>query len=1030
MLISCVYAILVVTYKRLIIGTGMGWRNVIKILFVWMQFFAPSIASAQYFGQNKPQYKQFEFQLYKTPHFELYHYFKSDSLVKALANQSEKWYKYHQGVFLDTFKLKNPLLIYSNHADFQQTSVISGKISVGTGGVTEGIKRRVVMPVNFSSHQTDHVLGHEMVHAFQYHIIQNKSAYGLSAIQNIPLWMIEGMAEYLSIGNTDSHTALWMRDALINDAFPTLKEMTVNYGYSPYRYGHAFWSYIAHEHGEHYIQHLMLETANKGVEQAISDVFMMSMDSLSVLWKDKLESHLMENINDSTFSVYGETVISPKNSGNYNLAPSVSPDGEKLVFLSERDLFSLDLYLADANTGDVINTLYSSTFSDEIDAISFLETAGTWSPDNRHFAYVAYVKGKSSLVIFDTESGDISDAITFDEVEGIGYPAWSPDGEKIVFTGLNSGISDLYLYYFSTQKIENITQDIRCNIQPSWNAQSTQVFYVTDESSPSQKAENRTQYNIASVKVKTGKKKVYTTFDGAQNLNPVVAQDDGKIYFLSDRDGMRNLYLLHEKSENLQQLTQYPTGITGMTKFSPALSISGRNLYYNMLSEGKFSIVKTDLAQIEKTAIQVNTRQANFYASRLMPYSKFPSGVDANLLVNKMNHKVEADSFYQEPIKSKFKLDYIGNTSVGVMAGRYGTGMAGSVEARFSDILSEHVLYTGLSINGEIYDFGGQVAYVNQKRPIKLGTSLSHIPYRTGYYSNHTNSSTGDDELVYMFQRTFVDKLSFFGYYPFNKAHRIEAGVSAAHYSYRTERIEDPNSFYSTNSQKKQVVDSPSPFAVGIIDVAYVIDNSKFGLASPIEGKRIRFGYERYLHGVNMNTFTLDYRKYFRVKPYTFAFRFYHFGRYGKGSDSSKLLDIFIGYPWYVRGYESGSFYGSEAEGKISSNQLLGSKVMVSNFEMRIPFSGPRKYGWFKSSFLFSELALFYDAGLAWDNTSNPVWSFSTQQVNKRIPVMSTGAALRINLLGAIIIEPYCAFPIHQSKMHSGNFGINILSGW
>ena len=1015
-----------------LVSTGerfiMRWGKLIYQM-VWLVLFMPTLLSAQYFGQNKPQYKQFNFELFKTPHFELYHYFKSDSLVNALGKQSEKWYNYHQQILRDTFDYKNPLLIYSNHADFQQTTAISGNISVGTGGVTEGIKRRVVMPVNFSAQETDHVLGHEMVHAFQYHLIQEKTNLGLSAIQNIPLWMIEGMAEYLSIGNTDSHTALWMRDALIHDKFPTLKQMTINYSYSPYRYGQAFWSYIAHTYGEQYIRHLMLETANKGVEDAISDVLMVSMDSLSIVWKEKLQAHLMQNINDSTFSVHGDRIISHKNSGNYNLSPSVSPDGEKLIFLSERDLFSLDLFMADAKTGEVIKKIYSSTYSDGIDAISFLETAGTWSNDSRYFAYVAYVKGKSALVIFDTDTGNISDVISFDVVDGIGYPAWSPDGKTIAFTGLKDGTSDLYTYHFFTNELINITNDIGCNMQANWSSDGSRIYYVTDEPSNAQLMHSGIYYNIASVHVKSGIKKVYQTFEGAKNLNPVIGKDDAEIFFLSDRDGTRNLYVLNERTSEIRQLTKYPTGITGMTSLSPALNVSGEHLYYNMLWEGRFSILRANIPQIKKTGIIIENPNPDYDASRLMPYSKFPSEVDANLLANKTHIESEPDSFYNEQIKAKFKLDYIGNTGVGVMAGRFGTGMAGSIEARFSDILSEHVLYSGVSINGEIYDFGGQVAYVNQKRPIKVGTSLSHIPYRTGFYKTETNAS-GNNELVYLSQRTFVDKLSFFGYYPLNKAHRIEAGISAAYYSYRTEKINDPNSFYYTTTQEKKLVDSPSPFSVGIFDVAYVIDNSKYGLASPIEGKRIRIGFERYLHGIDMSTFLFDYRKYFRAKPYTFAFRLYHYGRYGKESDSNRLLGFFIGYPWYVRGYEAGNFYGSELDGKISSNQLVGSKVMLSNFEMRIPFTGPRKYGWIKSNFLFSELALFYDAGIAWDNDSEPVWSLTTKDENSRIPVMSTGAALRINLLGALIVEPYYAFPFHQGKMHKGNFGINILSGW
>ncbi len=992
--------------------------------------FQLSNSFAQYFGQNKPQYKQFNFELYNTPHFELYHYFYSDTLIQNLSQQSEVWYQYHQQVFRDSFNIRNPIIFYSNHADFQQTTAISSHISVGTGGVTEGIKRRIVMPVNFSAQETNHVLGHEMVHAFQYHLLQYETNLGISAVQNIPLWMIEGMAEYLSKGNTDSHTALWMRDALIHKHFPSLKQMTVNYTYSPYRYGQAFWSYIAYTYGEQYIRHLLLETANKGIEQAISDVFLVSMDSLSVLWKNELHHHLLKNINDSTFSVHGDRIISHKNSGRYNLSPSVSPDGKKLIYLSERDLFSLDLYMANAETGELIKKLYSSTYSDDIDAISFLETAGSWSNDSRHFAYVAYTKGQSAFIIFDTETAKIVEIISFPDIDGIGFPAWSPNGESIAFTGLKNGVSDLYLYQLKNNQLQNITNDTYCNLQPNWNKSGHILYYTTDEPYPTQINLNRNFYNIASYNLKTGTHQVFDTFDGAQNMNPVIGDQAHHLFFLSDRDGTRNLYQINTEENTISQLTQYPTGITGMTHLSPALTTSGSNLYYNMLWEGRFSILKANIPQIQKTGTIIENHSVNNYASRLMPYSKFPSDVDYNLASATKEVNSSIDSFYKEKVQSKFKLDYIGNTSTGIMTSRYGTGMAGSIEARFSDIFGEHILYSGVSINGEIYDFGAQVAYINQKKPIKLGTSLSHIPYRTGYFISESDETNGSSEISYLFQRTFVDKLSFFGFYPLNKAHRIEAGIAAAYYSYRTEKIHNPNSIYTSYRSDRKLISSPSAFTVGIIDAAYVIDNSKFGLASPIEGKRIRIGYERYFHGVNMNALLLDYRKYFNFKPYTLGFRFYHYGRYGKESDSNRLISMFIGYPWYIRGYEAGNFYGSEEEGKISTNQLLGSKIIVSNVEWRIPFTGPRNYAWIKSRFLFSELALFYDAGIAWDRYSSPSFNLTTSELSKRIPLMSTGAALRFNLLGAIIVEPYYAFPIHQGKVHTGNLGINILSGW
>ena len=143
------------------------WLVLILLLFTLI---GNSIdVQAQYFGQNKVRYKNLKFKVYETPHFDLYYYLKNDSLVQRFAKEAEVWYELHQQVFRDTFLNKNPFILYSNHPDFQQTTALSGEIGVGTGGVTEGLKNRVIMPISQVNHQTRHVLGHELVHAFQYH---------------------------------------------------------------------------------------------------------------------------------------------------------------------------------------------------------------------------------------------------------------------------------------------------------------------------------------------------------------------------------------------------------------------------------------------------------------------------------------------------------------------------------------------------------------------------------------------------------------------------------------------------------------------------------------------------------------------------------------------------------------------------------------------------------------------------------------------------------------------------------------------
>src|SRR6185312_5497029 len=131
-------------------------------LLTFILLFSVNPAQAQYFGQNKMRYKKLDFKVKESPHFDFYYYMKNDSLLQKTVKESEVWYELHQQIFRDTVERKNPMIIYNNHPDFQQTTAIQGEIGVGTGGVTEGLKNRVVMPIMLINNQTRHVLGHEL----------------------------------------------------------------------------------------------------------------------------------------------------------------------------------------------------------------------------------------------------------------------------------------------------------------------------------------------------------------------------------------------------------------------------------------------------------------------------------------------------------------------------------------------------------------------------------------------------------------------------------------------------------------------------------------------------------------------------------------------------------------------------------------------------------------------------------------------------------------------------------------------------
>lgn len=995
---------------------------------------------AQYFGRNKPIYKKFNYNVYQTPNFEIYHYFKKDSVINQISQTAEKWYWMHYQVFRDSIKQKNPLIIYPNQGDFQQTTAISGEIGIGTGGVTEALKNRVILPVTETWSQTEHVLGHELVHAFQYNSLINGDSTSLNSVRNLPLWMVEGMAEYLSLGSINYQTAMWMRDAVLNDYFPSLEDMTRDQGkYFPYRYGHAFWAFVGRAFGDSLVNPIFRETAKRGYDMALRQYVGMDEKAFSSIWKSTYTDFYKGVMKDSVDNPAGNQTIFEKNAGELNISPSVSPDGRYVAFYSEKDLFSIDLFLANAASGRIVRKLSSTVHENEIDALNFIESAGTWSPDSKQFAFIAFSKGKNKLLIVDVFNEKLVKEFLIPGIPSFNYPAWSPDGQTIVVSGLVEGINDLYSYNLKTGEVKQLTNDKWCNIHPSWSPDGKYLVYSTDQpTEPDIKENKKVGYYIATLEVATGKTKVHRFFPEAENLNPMFSSNGKSIYFLSNSDGFRNLYSYNLETGEIYRQTRILTGISGLTPLAPAMSLARETneVTYSYYFKGHYSIFTADT--IDFTPTKVNPDSVDFTASILPPFNRAVAGiVDDNLNGMSKFPATPIDSFKTIAFKPKFKLDYISNIGMGVSTSQYGTGMQGGVEMLFSDITGAHQFYTGLALNGEIYDFGGQLTYINQKNRVFWGTTISHIPYSYGEYIIDTATITYEgnqvltDVLKLRHIRMFETMVGGMAYFPLSQTQRIETSSSIARYSYRIDTYSSYyyGSYYLGQDRKKE--DAPPGFYLARTDLAYVFDNSSFGIASPMKGFRARVEYDKVYGEFSYNGTLVDLRKYIYAKPFCFAMRGYYYGRFG-GGNSEDFYPLFIGYPWYIRGYDRSTLFDNSSigSGNITINQLMGDQIAVANFEIRLPFTGPRRLTVLSSSYFYTELALFADAGVAWDRDNSPVLKWKPKDGNQRTPAVSTGVSLRFNLFGMLVIEPFWAIPYQLGGLKSAYIGVNFLPGW
>ena len=995
-------------------------------------FLFPFTTEAQYFGRNKVKYELFDFHKLRTEHFEIYYYPSEEAAVDNAALMLERWRHRLSSVFNHRLSPDQPVIIYANHADFQQTNVTAAIIGQGTGGFTEGMKNRIVLPLTGVYAQDDHVLGHELVHAFQYEMAESSRQPGVSA--GTPLWFIEGLAEYLSLGRRDPLTAMWLRDAVINDEIPSIREVSTDTRYFPYRYGHAIWIYLTGRWGDGIVPDLFKAVVAKGWPEACRQVLGTHADTVSAAWRRHVAN---------TYDSAADTLTPPDQVGrpvvtghfDMNMAPVISPDGRHIALLSRHDIFTIDLYLADAGTGELLDKLASSNSDAHFDALRFTESAGTWSPDGKRFAFVAVENGDNQIFIVDVDEREVVREIAPTGIDAMQSVAWSPDGEQIAISGIHGGVSDIYLLSLPTEEVTRVTDGPNAALQPAWSPDGSTLAFVTDMGDETNfEVMAFGPIKIALMDLESKEIRLLSVPGASKSINPQFSPDGESLYLIADPDGISNIYRYSFASNRFYRITRVATGISGLGRLSPAMSASrlSGDLVFSVFEQGGYNIYGMKPDPGDSVA-------AGTLSKAGVPGTRPAGRVTDYLTEPREGLPVDRD-FTISDYKPSLRLLAVAPISAGVAVDRSGLSLGGGTAFLFGDMLGDHLLGVSVTANGTFRDIGGEAVYQNRKRRYNWGASIGHVPsttarVRSGVDTVSVNGRPEEARFIELIrERSYLDRVVGFAEYPLSMNRRIEfaTGYTRLSFDREMEKVVTLQGVVVEEERRDLAAGEALNFLQS--SLAYVGDYSFFGIGSPARGKRFRFEVEPTLGSLTYLTANADYRHYLFLRPVTFAIRGLFRGRYLDDAADSRLSPFFLGMENLVRGYSLGSFSLAECgesddpERCPEVDRLLGSRICVLGAEIRIPLLGPEGYALASFGYLPTEIAGFFDAGVAWTDDETPVFEFKTES-QQRIPVFSTGAALRFRVLGNLILQMYYAYPF-QRPVKGGHFRFVVGSGW
>ena len=1043
-----------------------------------LALFGAAPLAAQYFGKNKVQYQAFDFKIIQTEHFEVYYYPAERTAALDAARMAERWYARLSRILHHQFQGRKPIILYASQSDFQQTNITD--VFEGLQGSTDFFKHRMVLPFTGSYAEFEHVIGHEMVHQFQFDVIsRGRIGAGVQTLvnANLPLWFMEGMAEYLSIGPIDPLTSMTLRDASLEGHLPTIEEMTYDPRIFPYHFGHALLAYVGEKWGDEAIGQILQASVSSGVEGGFKRALGITLDDLSSEWRDAVQTTYLPQLADHYRArrIAQPLLTQKRSEGTLHLAPALSPDGRDIAYFSEKNSFFVDLYLADAETGRVKRRLVKSTLNSNYESLRFINSAGSFSPDGRYFAIAAKRKDRDDLVILDVKKDKEVRRIRV-PLNGLTTPSWSPDGKRLVFTGYDGGLSDLFIVNADGSDLHRLTNDKYADLEPSWSPDGKTIAFVTDRSPATDfEALKFGKLRIALLHLDNGSIDILRNMDQGKNINPAWAPDGRSLAFVSDRNGISNIFLYELSDGKIYQLTDVFTGVSGITALSPCLSWAHEadRLAFAYYEDGEYNVYAVDnprslkrqpyqapatplvtsLLAAERRALagptavlaaaapvdtgpragtSVYRSPKGFRASGSTPQTSdsgaAPAPVSVKSLIDSSPALPDTSEFTFKPYRTRYSPDYVAQPTIGYERDNFGRGFFGGTAVSLSDILGNHTLVFSGSVNGRLSEAQVLALYANQAHRLNWYFGGSQQPLY--YYLPAGVQQVAPDTFIVtqQIERFVIRDVFAQSSYPFSRFTRVEFG---GHFSNISQAILQQGNLVAYDPGSGQnfllgvgdpvTVNGPSVSFYGPT-VALTHDNALGGWVGPFAGSRWRvevdpsFGAWQFTQGL------VDWRRYFFARPFTLALRGEVLGRFGRDAD---LFQQFLGSTELIRGYTAGSVINHECISSATQNscpeldQLIGSSLAVVNAELRFPLTRSLVLGFLPVGLPPIEGAIFYDAGLAWNSNSKVLWSRTPAQEAQgglyRAPLRSWGGSIRVNALGFVVLRLDYTKPLSRS---------------
>lgn len=880
------------------------------------------------FGKNKITYQNHDWYIYDLGNYKLFLDVSQTNVlgivIRALKDSDEDLRSLTQKELSQIF----PVILFPNQIDFQANNVVDGFISEDTGGFTEGVKNRLVMPISGNWGFFKRVLKHEMVHVYQFDALKSPQFRRILRTTDvtIPLWFIEGMAEYYSV-EWDFSTEEIIRDISVNNRIVPISRLSdLNRLYPSeyiliYKQSQAFLKYIGDRFGKPTV-YKIFKSYLAGAKEPFKSETGMSLEDLekSFVYETRKKYLSMLSEYEEAEAFARSITDEPYGSSTYSKFIPTFVSSNLVAFLTYKDIYP-KVVLYDIKDKKIVKTLVIGGFNENY--LEFHITRNNISAsDNGILVFVSRSGGRDAINVYNV-TNDYTYQITFENIRIISSPDISPDGEIIVFSGFDGKREDIYLYYLGTKSLVRLTDDIFYDSEPRISPDKKYVYFISTRNKSSIFSTDTDIYRI-----NLEDKSIEKFIDiGGEEQNPFLSRDGKYLLFVSTIDGVRNIFVYNFENNTIRRFSKIISGA-----FSPKLDFTSSNIIFSSINNFTYNLYQKefDISKVYTNEIK-NQKEispsdiSNFHFESERISGIQPRDVNRYTLIPTVDY-----------ITGAFSL----STDIGFIL---------LLGAGFSDILGDQrlsILFNNAYITGpssfSLSEINFVVSYYNYKYYFDFGFQA----YNTRDYISSLMNFFYLPSMFYEVDGYYYSKAGFGGIlsYPFSTFSRLDLFLE------RTEYFDIPRIDYKNNA-----IIPNRMYSLNNVSLNYSYDSTLWTAVGPVDGIRTQFRASYYppLFDGDKTLFSFigDFRGYLMISLIdTLAFRIV--GGLKEGRDA-RTIKFALGGIGTIRGYRFREFEGTY--------------FVLSNLEIRIALIrallGP--FG-FPLPPIFA--SLFFDAGMIGDN--------------------------------------------------------------